>query len=252
MARCARMSMAPRVSSSTLSSIMAALLVGTVARALRRALGPRSDGFPARSSDGPEIALSHADRGWWTILRNTYAEANKDRVQAVAGGVTFNGLLSLFPAITVLVSLYGLVADPAAISQGIGALGNLLPEGALAIIGEQVTRLSQADPSKLGIAAILGLLVALWSANAAMKSMMDALNIAYDTAEKRSFLVLNLVALAFTLAAIIGLIVMITAIAAVPVILALFNLGVVGDVLLWALHWPFSTSWGEPPGRGVG
>lgn len=230
------MSMAPRVSSSTLSSIASALLVGAGARALRRAIGPRREGSLTDHSTACEDSRSRG--GWWSILKRTYAEVNKDRVQAVAGGVTFYGLLSLFPAITVLVSLYGLVADPAAISQHLAALGSFLPQGALTIIGEQVTRIAQTDQSTLGFAAVLGLLVALWSANAAMKSMMDALNIAYDTEEKRGFLVLNLVSLGFTLAAIVGLIVMFAAIAAVPVILALFNLGVAGDVLLWAGRWP--------------
>lgn len=221
---------------TTLSSIVSALLVGAGVRALHRATGPFS--HEAAAGDTPTPAPAPPATGWWTLLKRTYQEVNKDRVQAVAGGVTFYGLLSLFPAITVLVSLYGLVADPSSISGQLAALGSFLPAGALALIGEQITRITAADQSKLGIAAIAGLLVALWSANAAMKAMMDALNIAYDTAEKRGFLKLNLVSLGFTLAAIIGLIVMITAIAAVPVILGLFDLGVVGDVLLWAGRWP--------------
>lgn len=59
---------------------------------------------------------------------------NKDRVEAVAGGVTFYGLLSLFPAITVLVSLYGVIADPTSISQHLETLGSLVTEGALAVL----------------------------------------------------------------------------------------------------------------------
>jgi membrane protein len=231
------MSMAPRVTSSTLSSIFSALLVGAGAKALRRAVGT-TRGSPSSRVAGREQDRPQAAVGWWGILKRTYAEVNKDRVQAVAGGVTFYGLLSLFPAVTVLVSLYGIVADPSSISDQIQALGSFLPEGALTIIGEQITRITQADQSKLGVAAIIGLLVAMWSANSAMKAMMDALNIAYDTREKRGFLMLNLVSLGFTLAAIAGLIVMITAIAAVPVILQFFHLGVVGDVLLWAGRWP--------------
>jgi len=174
----------------------------------------------------------------WTILRRTGSEVISDRVPAVAGGVTFYGLLSLFPAITVLMSLYGLVADPASVPEHLQALAIVVPEGALAIIGEQVRRIIEADQSKLGVAAIAGLVVALWSANSAMKAMMDALDIAYDTEERRGFLVLNLVSLGFTLAAIAGFIVMITAIAAVPVMLDVLRLGPLGDVLLWAGRWP--------------
>lgn len=233
------MSMAP-FPTSTLSSIAAAVAVALGRKALRRRLGPASAAREAlaRRAALQEQARRRAAGGWWAILRRSYDEMNRDRVQAVAGGVTFYGLLSLFPAITVLVSLYGLIADPAAISQHLAALGAFLPQGALAIISEQVTRLTGTDQSRLGFAAIIGLVVALWSANSAMKAMMDALNIAYDTEEKRGFLTLNLVSLAFTIAAIIGLVVMLSVIAVVPAMLQFVRLGAMGSVLLWAGRWP--------------
>lgn len=231
------MSAPPRTTSPTLSSIFAALLVGAGVRGLRRLLGPGEERRPPRSGFAADLPPPAAP-GWWSILRRTFSEVNSDRVQAVAGGVTFYGLLSLFPAVTVLVSFYGLFADPASISPQLQALGSVLPGGALGIVSEQISRITATDQSKLGLAAILGLVVAGWSANAATKAMMDALNIAYEVEEKRSFIVLNLVSLGFTLAAIIGLIVMITVIAAVPVILKMFYLGATGDVLLWAGRWP--------------
>lgn len=217
---------------------MSALLVGAGARALRRALGPIGGPSLIRPEAVKKDARARASDGWWAILRRTYAEVNGDRVLAVAGGVTFYGLLSLFPAITVLVSVYGLVADPSVIGEHLAMLADVMPQGALSIIGEQITRITEADQAKLGVAAVGGLLVALWSANAATKAMIDALNVAYGAPEKRGFLMLNLVSLGFTLAAIIGLVVMIGVIAVVPAVMLLFNLGVVGDVLLWAGRWP--------------
>ena len=224
--------------SVTLSSILSALLVGAGARMLRRAFAPSAAPLPGRANATPDEARSRAAGGWWGILKRTYAEVNGDRVLAVAGGVTFYGLLSLFPAITVLVSIYGLVADPSAIGQHLEVLDGLLPQGALSIIGEQITRITTADQSKLGVAAAAGLLVALWSANAATKAIIDALNVAYGTTETRGFFILNLVSMGFTLAAIVGLVVMIGVIAVVPAVMQLFNLGVLGDVLLWAGRWP--------------
>lgn len=217
---------------------MSALLVGAGARALRRALGPPSGASLARSVAGQRDLRATAADGWWSILRRTYAEVNGDRVLAVAGGVTFYGLLSLFPAITVLVSIYGLVADPSAIGQHLAVLADVMPEGALSIIGEQITRITEADQSRLGVAAVGGLLVALWSANAATKAMIDALNVAYGATDRRGFFMLNLVSLGFTLAAIVGLVVMIVVIAVVPAVMQVFNLGMAGDVLLWAGRWP--------------
>lgn len=176
--------------------------------------------------------------GWWQVLKGTFSEVNSDRVPAVAGGVTFYGLLSLFPAITVLVSLYGLIADRQTIAEHLQVLGTFLPQGAMAIIAEQAMRIARSGEAGLSIAASVGLLVALWSANAAMKAMMDALNIAYDTEEKRGFIRLNLVSLAFTLSAIIGLLMLIAVVAAVPVILAMFWLGGMVDFVIWAGRWP--------------
>lgn len=229
------MSSATRLSSSgTLASIASALLIAAGARGLRHALATDR----VRRHAAPKQAAGPGEGGWWTILKRTYREVNEDRVLAVAGGVTFYGLLSLFPAITVLVSAYGLFADPAAISRHLAGLASVLPEAALQIIGEQVTRIAQADQSKLSLVAVAGLLVALWSATAATKAMMDALNVAYGIVERRSFVRLNLVSLGFTLAGIVGLIVMLAAIAAVPAILAFVDLGALGDLLLWAGRWP--------------
>jgi membrane protein len=176
--------------------------------------------------------------GWWQVLKRTLLEVIGDRVLAVAGGVTFYGLLSVFPAITVLVSLYGLFTDPQIIAEHLQMLKAVLPEGAMSIISEQAMRIARGDQAGLSIAAMAGLLVALWSANAAMKAMMDALNIAYDTEESRGFIRLNLVSLFFTLSGIIGIVVLIAVIAAVPVILSMFWLGGTIDFLVWAGRWP--------------
>lgn len=232
----------------TLSSLALASLLGVAASVIHGAFDHVAvkGRDAARRNASPEeppaqTAGSPADiprRSWWSVLRRTFSEVSSDRVLSVAGGVTFYGLLSLFPAITVLVSLYGLLADPQSISQHMQVLAGFLPEGAMSIIDEQVKRISQGDPSQLGVAAAAGLLFALWSANSGVKALMDALNIAYDTEEKRGFFKLNLVSLAFTLSAIVGLIVMFAAVAVVPMVLQMLQLGTIADILLWAGRWP--------------
>ena len=81
-------------------------------------------------------------KGWKDILWRVWGEIQKDRILAVAAGVTFYTLLALFPAIAAFVSIYGLVADAATISQHLATLSGLLPGGALDVIGEQVKRIS--------------------------------------------------------------------------------------------------------------
>jgi hypothetical protein len=69
-------------------------------------------------------------RGWKDILWRTYQQINEDRLLAVAAGVVFYGLLALFPAITAIVSLYGLFATPSTIGEHLSLLAGFLPGGA--------------------------------------------------------------------------------------------------------------------------
>jgi membrane protein len=179
-----------------------------------------------------------APRGWWQVLKRTVSEVSRDRVLTVAGGVTFYGLLSLFPALTVLVSLYGIFAAPESISGHLDMLGTFLPESAMSVIGEQATRIARSDQTQLSLAGLAGGLIALWSANAAMKALIDTLNLVYGTNEERGFLKLNAVTLLFTISAILGVMVLFAVVAAVPVILQMFWLGGTVDFLIWAGRWP--------------
>ena len=187
----------------------------------------------------------HADAPWqisWTgwkdILSRTYENINDNRLLAVAAGVVFYALLALFPAITALVSLYGLFADPSAINAHLSAASGILPGGAVDVIRDQLTRLAEKKGSGLTLASIFGLLIALWSANSGMKAVFDALNVANGEKEKRSFIRLNLVSLAFTLGAIASIIVAISAVVAVPVALNHLGLGPVMDALVRIVRWP--------------
>jgi membrane protein len=177
-------------------------------------------------------------KGWKDVLWRTYEEMNKDRILAVAAGVTYFGLLALFPAITALVSLYGLFADAATISDHLTTMSGFLPGGALDVIGEQVKRITENDQGALGFAFFFGLALSLWSANAGMKAMFDALNVAYDEEEKRGFFALNLRSLTFTLGAIVFILVALGGIVIVPVVLNFFGLGEAVEWILWIARWP--------------
>jgi len=176
--------------------------------------------------------------GWKDILWRTYAEIQDDRLVAVAAGVVFYALLAIFPAITAIVSLYGLFTDAATINDHLSLGAGFLPQGALDIIKDQVTRITSKGDANLGLAFIFGLGLALWSANAGMKAIIDALNVAYDETEKRGFIKLNLISLTLTLAAILSLLMAIAAVVVLPLVLGYLGLGAVGEMLLRILRWP--------------
>jgi membrane protein len=176
--------------------------------------------------------------GWKDILWRTYQELSDDRLVAVAAGVVFYGLLAVFPAITALVSLYGLFADANTINQHLTLAAGILPQGGLDIVRDQVNRITSKGNATLGFGFLFGLALALWSANAGMKATIDALNVVYDEKEKRGFFWLNLTSLAFTVAAIISLLLAIAAVIVLPVLLNYIGLSYFSETLLRVLRWP--------------
>ncbi|GJD97002.1 YihY/virulence factor BrkB family protein [Methylobacterium iners] len=187
-----------------------------------------------RAATGPtEITAP----GWKDIAYRIYLEFNKDRVLSVAGGVTFFTLLSLFPAIAALVSCYGLIADVGVINEHLASLQGVLPSGAVEVIGEQVKRIAAKGTGSLGLTFFTSLLLSLWSANAAMKAIFDALNVVYEEEEKRSFLMLNLRSLTFTVGALVFIILALIGIVVLPLV---FNFVGLSDSawLIALLRWP--------------
>ena len=177
-------------------------------------------------------------RGWKDILWRVYAKFNDNRLLAVAAGVVFFGILALFPALTALVSLYGYFADASNIDQQVSALSEVLPGGAVDILHEEIKRLAAVHNSGLSFGFAFGLLFALWSANSGMKAIIDALNVAYEEKEKRSFIRLNLISLVMTLVAMVSVMLMIGSVVAAPIILAHVGLGGISKGLISLLRWP--------------
>src|ERR1700712_2712048 len=142
---------------------------------------------------------------WKNILRHTYQRFNDDRLLATAAGVVFFGLLAVFPAVTALVSFYGLFADPSTIGANLQTLSLMLPDGSFQIVQDQIARVLEKGSTALGWTFLFGLALAVWSANAGIKAVIDALNVVYEEREKRSFFGLNLLSLTFTVAGIVAL-----------------------------------------------
>ena len=194
---------------------------------------------PARGKrQGAASPTELTARNWRDILWRVFGEISKDRVLAVAAGVTFYALLAIFPAVTALVSLYGLVADPTTISDQLTALGGILPSGALDIIGEQVKHIAAKPHSSLGFGFVAGLAVALWSTNAGMKALFDALNVVYEEQEKRSFIKLNAMSLLCTLGALVVILLALGAVVVIPVVLNFVSLGTAFEAVLSLVRWP--------------
>ena len=177
-------------------------------------------------------------RGWKDVLWRTYEQINEDRLLAIAAGVVFFGLLAVFPAITALVSCYGLFADASTISDNLQTLALMLPDGSFQIVQDQIARVLANGQAKLGLTFLFGLALALWSANAGVKAVIDALNVVYGEREKRSFIKLNMLSLAFTTGAIAALLLMVSAVVALPLTLDRIGLATDSKMIISLARWP--------------
>jgi membrane protein len=185
----------------------------------------------SRPSDIPAL-------GWWDIGWRVWSEVGEDRVMLVAAGVTFYLLLALFPALAAFVSLYGFVADPDTVADHVSHLGGLLPSAGVDIIRTQLDDLASQDEQALGIGFLIGLAIALWSANNGVKALFEAMNIAHEEQEKRGFLMLNLTSIAFTMGALLIGIALILTVGAVPAMLAYLRLDAWAETLIAIGRWP--------------
>ena len=177
-------------------------------------------------------------QGWKDILWRVYASINDNRLLAVAAGVVFYSLLAIFPAVAAFVSLYGLIADASTIDTHLSLASGIFPAGAVEILHEQITKVAAKSGAKLSLGFVTGLAVALWSANAGMKAIIDALNVVYDEKEKRSFVKLNLLSLLFTLVAILSLMIALAAVVIAPIIFSVIGLSSFFSLAIVVLRWP--------------
>lgn len=231
---------------------IAAAAAGLILYNLRQQRGRTSKALiddDARSSALDRVAAPDRGRGaaapwqipwlgWKDILLRTWRQVQDDRLLAIAAGVVFYGLLALFPAVTALVSSYGLFADPSTISGNLQNLAAMLPAGSYAIVEDQIARVLSKETTTLGTAFFFGLAVAVWSANAGMKAIIDALNVVYGEQERRGFIRLNLISLAFTVGLLLSILLMLASIVVVPLTFDRFGLQDSTAVVIRYARWP--------------
>ncbi len=233
--RAAAQKTGPALRRSDLRSSSSAVPGSRTSRMASRDGQRTQDALPGRGAATPADIPA---RGWWDILKRTAQKFGENELLAEAASVTFFALLSIFPAIAALISLYGLVADPRTITEHLDTAAGFLPGGGLDIIREQVKRLTENPASSLGFGVILGIATALWSANQGSKAVFSALNNVYEEKEERGFIKLTAVTLGFTAAALVFLILLLTAVVVIPLVLDFVGLKSSTDLLVRVGRWP--------------
>ncbi len=161
-------------------------------------------------------------RGWWQVSKRAWAESKTDQVPLLAAGVAFFSFLSLFPMMIAAVTVYGLVADRQTVARQAEQLTQALPRDAASLITTQMDAIISTPQESLGLGLIIALALALWTASGGVTNMITAVNVAYDEEETRGFVKRKLLALGFTLGAILFAAVAVGLIAVTPVLLDQF------------------------------
>jgi membrane protein len=152
--------------------------------------GPKSDRAPNELTD-----LS--DTSWKGVLKRSIKEFKNDNLSDWAAALTYRGVLTLAPALLVMVSLLGLLGKSTT-DKLVQNIGSLTPGGVRSVL-EQILQSVQSRNSA-GLAAIFGLLLAWWSASSYIAAFMRASNAIYEMGEGRPIWKTIPIRLAITLA----------------------------------------------------
>jgi membrane protein len=132
---------------------------------------------------GPDKPSQLRTKGLFAALKRTFKQFSEDNVSDWAAALTYYGVLSIFPGVLVLVSLLGMLSDNGqkTVQEAVDKLSpNAQLHNLTATVLDQV-----ADPGSAGFAAIIGIVVAFWSASGYIAAFMRASNAIYDVPEGR-------------------------------------------------------------------
>jgi membrane protein len=177
-------------------------------------------------------------KGWLEIAKRVFKSLGTDHVSLVSGGVAFFAFLSIFPALSALVALYGLVFTPDQVATQVGQLASVLPPQAQQILNDRLVDLTSTDGQKLGWGLFVSITLSLWSANKGTNALVEGLNIVYNEEEKRNFFKLKLTTLTFTLAGFVGAVCSLILIVGISAALESLGLAPWLESLIALARWP--------------
>lgn len=190
---------------------------------------------------GIAFRSSHRRRIWSGCCRVVFGalrEASTDHVALAAAGCGFYATMALFPAISVLISVYGLAFDVVAVEQQLAVIRDVLPPPAFKLIDDRVHELISQPSNTLSIGLVISVAIAFWSASASTKSVLSALNVAYNTTESRGILGFQAIALTMTLCAVGAAVLTIAVLVFLPTVISFVGLSAYSAALVNA----FSTA----------
>lgn len=194
-----------------------------------------------RSTDSNGFALFSSNftfSGWKDFMKKLLGQISEDNVVIVSGGVAFFFFLALFPAITGIISIYGLVSNPEQIQDQLTQLASIFPVEAEEFITKRLKKMVTQPDKNQGWQLAGSIFLSIWVANIGTRALFKGVSIAYNGDYKRSFLNENKVTLLFTIGGVFLNIIMIAFLVGFPAVAEQLGFEKLFDTILKWAQWP--------------
>lgn len=191
---------------------------------------------PALDRSGPtRSGLTVWD--WLRALWRTWLRMDERNLGLISAGVAFYAFLSLFPAISAVIAIWGYWADPVVISEQMEIVREMMPEQAYVLLAEQVTALISTNRSTLQWASVISLIAAIWSTRASVAALIRGLNTVNGTPHRENAIRRLLVAVALTLLLVLVALVAFAAVVILPAAFSFLGLPLHLELIAAAVKW---------------
>jgi membrane protein len=178
------------------------------------------------------------ERGWLDVLARLAHSLREDGMWLRSAGVAFCAIFAAIPGASVVVAVFGLLANPEAVHRPIEMLGGLVPGNATLFLADQMQAVARTSRMQLGAGLGGGLIAALWGAWSGASGLIAALNVAYREDEARSFLRRAWDAFVVALAAGLFMLLAFAVVAVVPLGLSVSPLSPTVQAVVSFARWP--------------
>ncbi len=172
---------------------------------------------------------------WLSVLGLVGQGVGANNLSKQAAGIAFIAMQAQFPGIAATVSLYGYFANPADVLDNLGLLAPILPDEVHGLVDARVAFLITEGRQSLGLASIVNVALASWSARAGINALVSALNTICRERNTRNVIWGMIVSYSLTLLMIAVVLVTLSMLVVVPVVLAVAEAEPLSDLLRWAI-----------------
>jgi membrane protein len=179
-------------------------------------------------------------RKWYNVAAAAYRRIIEDDITSVAASIAFFILLAGFPALAAVVTLISIFVDPSRLEALVKAYPDIIPQGSISILMQQIDRLSAAVGPQEKVRTFtpyVGFAVLVWGTNKGTNALVRGLNTVFGCNESRSFVKFTAVTLAFTFGAIVFFVFSFGAVLLAPALLKMLGLTEEHVLVFTMLRW---------------